>query len=82
MIVHNFTTLKCRHHDWYVSVSYNLSSPTKNLQIKFEEDIEQYYSSESFLFQHHSNKMPNLSNFISPNKNVNDIQRREAVKES
>jgi uncharacterized protein YjbK len=32
-------TLKCIHHDRYVSALYDLSSPIKNMKTKFEEDI-------------------------------------------
>lgn len=79
------TTLKCRHPDRYVSASYDLSSPTKNLQIKFEEDITiPFISRFSLSASFKENNMPDLSNFknlknIFPNMNVNDISGTESL---
>jgi hypothetical protein len=80
------TTLKCRHPDRYMSASYDLSSPTKNLQIKFEEDITiPFVSKFSLSASFKENKMSALRNFndlkhIFPNLNVNNISESESLK--
>ena len=80
------TTLKCRHPDRYLSAFYDLSSPKKNLQTKFEEDIStpfisKFSNSASF----EENKKPDMSYFedlmsIFPNLNVLDISVKEPLK--
>jgi hypothetical protein len=79
------TTLKCRHPDRYLSASYDLSSPKKNLKFKFEEDISTPFISKfSHSASFYDNKQPDLGNFrdlkqIFPNLNV-DISETESLR--
>jgi hypothetical protein len=61
-------TLKCRHHDRYVSALYDLSSPIKNMKTKFEEDIISPFVSK-FLFQLNSKKSENQRSIQLENSN-------------
>lgn len=78
-------TLKCRHPDRYMSASHDLSSPWKNVQFKFEEDISIPFISK---FSHSASlqgtKMPVLKKigdllYLFPNLNLKDIFVTESL---
>jgi len=80
------TTVKCRHPDRYISASHDLSSVSKSLVVKFEEDISiPFVSQFSLSGTFRKNKLPNLNKFNDlkrcfPKIRIKEIHENEPLK--